>query len=142
MKIQRSNKPPTSEAEVAKLEKKLGYSLDQGYRQFLLKYNGGVPENTLFTIPDCKGEALVDHFLGVERPDENIQDWINELRAELPEGFIPIGFDPGGNAILMDLTDATIYYWDSARFFPQSTDDDNTFWIANSFAEMLKQLRS
>ena len=101
-----------------------------------------MPEHTLFTIPDCAGEALVDLFLGIDRPDESIGEWMKEFCDDLPEGWIPIGFDPGGNVILMDLIDdGTIYYWDFGRHFPQSTDDDNTFWIANSFSDLLKHLK-
>jgi cell wall assembly regulator SMI1 len=142
MKFKRSNIPFTTETKIADFEKKAGFKLPHDYKQFLLDHNGGVPENTLFDIPDCASAALIGHFLGLERPKESISFWMNELSDDLPEGFMPIGFDPGGNVILMDITDeGTIYYWDSARHFPQSTDDDNTFWIANSFTDLLKNLK-
>jgi cell wall assembly regulator SMI1 len=138
MKFQKTNAPPVTESNILNFEQTIRFGLPLDYRQFLLEHNGGVPEQDLFSIPDCNSEGLIDHFLGLGREKEDLEDWMNELEGDLPEGFIPIGFDPGGNAILMDLSDATIYYWDSARHYPQSTDDDNTFWIANSFSDLLK----
>lgn len=122
MKFQRTNTPPTTAKQIAELEKETGFDLPHDYKQFLLENNGGVPENTLFSIPDCNEEALIGYFLDIDRPKENISFWIKEFHDDLPESFLPIAFDLGGNAILMDIEDTgTLYYWDYARNFPQST---------------------
>jgi len=142
MKFQRTNTPSTTVNQISEFEKETGFELPDDYKNFLLENNGGVPENTLFSIPDCSEEALIGYFLGINRPKEDLSFWLKEFHDDLPESFIPIAFDAGGNAILMDLEDTgTLYYWDYGRHFQQSTDDDNTFWIANSFTDLLNDLK-
>ncbi len=137
-----SNNPPSDSNKINIFEQEHGISLPADYRAFLRLHNGGKPLPDVVTIPDCSQKAIIDHFLGLGRESEDLEDWMNELREDMPQGFIPIGFDPGGNAILLDLSDGVIYYWDSARFFDASTDDENTYWVANSFEDLIKSLKS
>jgi hypothetical protein len=58
----------------------------------------------------------------------------------MPENFIPIAFDPGGNSLIMDsgnVEGAAVYYWDSARHFALSTEEENAFLVADSFTDLL-----
>lgn len=136
------NKPPLTSGALTELEQKIDYRLPEDYRSFLVSHNGGQPENQLLRVPDCHADVLIDHFLGIGRPYADIQWWLNELKDDLKDDFLPIGFDPGDNALLMDKSNGKIYYWDSARFFPTSTDEENAFWVADSFSELLIRLRS
>jgi cell wall assembly regulator SMI1 len=135
------NNPTVTPERLAELESQLDNKLPQDYKSFLLEHNGGTPEKTLFQIPDCDGDALVDYFLGIDRPNGDLLDWKEELADDLGEEYLPIAFDPGGNALLLKLSEGTILYWDSARHFPVSTDEENTFWIADSFTQLLSSLR-
>ncbi len=128
-----------SESQIQKLETRLNHKLPDGYRDFLGASNGGIPLRRRFRIPDCNGEALVDVFLGIDVPND-VLAWMDELSDDLPTSFIPIGFDPGGNAILMDVNCGEVFYWDSARHFENSTDEENTFPIGKSFTEFLASL--
>ncbi len=131
-----------SEPDIAKLESSLRIVLPNDYRRFLLAYNGRVPTPRRFVIVGCNGEALVDILLGVNTLND-IADWVKELRDDLPNGFIPIGFDPGGNALLLDTTDGegVVYYWDSGRHFLTSTDEENSYRIAGSFTDFVVCIR-
>lgn len=130
-----------SEHDLSDLESSLDVVLPKDYRRFLLQHNGGVPQPRRFVIPGCDGEALVDVFLGI-RTSNDIADWVEELDDDLPAGFLPIGFDPGGNALLLDTTDGAgkVYYWDSGRHFATSSDLENTYPIASSFTDFLGSL--
>ena len=141
MKFAKENTPPLSMEDLIKLEQKIGCTLPQDYRNFLIHHNGGEPEYQVLTIPDCHDETLVDRFLGIGRTHDDIQEWRDELSDDLGDAFLAIGLDSGGNALLMDLLDRTIYYWDSARYLNCSSDDENAFWIADSFSDLLERLK-
>jgi cell wall assembly regulator SMI1 len=128
-----------SESQINKIELRLQHTLPDDYRKFLESSNGGIPSRRRFRIPDCNAEALVDVLLGVDGPNDLVA-WIEELSDDLPTSFIPIGFDPGGNAILLDASTGEVFYWDSARHFETSNDEQNTFAIARSFTEFLEKL--
>jgi len=132
---------PLEDMLLSDLQRKVGYVLPHDYEVFLRTHNGGRPSRRLFHIPGCGAEALVDVLLGVGTPN-SVEEWIDEMEEDLPPGFIPIGFDPGGNALLLDLssTPAAVYYWDSARHFQQSSDDENTYRVASSFLDFLEGL--
>ena len=128
-----------SESQIQRLELRLQHKLPDDYRKFLETSNGGTPLRRRFRIPDCNGEALVDVLLGIDSPNDTFA-WMDELSDDLPPTFLPIGFDPGGNAILLDASNGQVLYWDSARHFENSTDEENTFPLAKSFAEFLALL--
>ncbi|NJN38873.1 MAG: hypothetical protein HC790_09285 [Acaryochloridaceae cyanobacterium CSU_3_4] len=67
---------------------------------------------------------------------------VGRTKDDLKDDFLPIGFDPGDNALLMNKSNGKIYYWDSARFFPTSSDEENAFWVADSFSDLLTSLRA
>jgi cell wall assembly regulator SMI1 len=84
MTFNESNSPPATDEEVIAFEKEAGIALPQDYRQFLLTHNGGKPSLDLLTIPDCEQEALIDHFLGLSRPHEDLRNWVFELKDDIP----------------------------------------------------------
>lgn len=139
MKVENDNNPPASSDDITKLERKIGYPLSDSYRRFLERHNGGRPFPNRFPIPDCNAEGIVDCFLGLGRAEEDICDWVEELE-DLRGEFLPVGFDPGGNALIMNHLDGRIYYWDSARRFDCSDDEENTYLLAESFGDFLAKL--
>lgn len=129
----------TNDAQIQALETRLGHRLPDDYRIFLKTRDEQPLVNRKFPIPECQDEAMLDIFLGVYGSN-GIFYWLDEIGDELPEAYFPIGFDPGDNAIIMEATTGCVYYWDSARHFPDSTDEDNAYLIANSFSEFLDRL--
>lgn len=141
MKFTDTNNPPLSQAKLHEFETRLGIALPGDYQSFLLSCNGGIPSHTLLHIPACADDALIEVFLGVDRPHGDLEEWIREFEDDLKRDLIPIAFDPGGNALLLSLKNGKVYYWDSARHFPVSTDEVNAFLVGESFTQMLDALR-
>jgi SMI1 / KNR4 family (SUKH-1) len=141
MKFFNDNKPPLRMDDLIGLEHQIGCTLPEDYRSFLILHNGGQPERQILNVQDCESDIIIDIFFGIEKPHADIQFWLNELDDDLKGAFLAIGFDPSSNALLMDKSDGNIYYWDSARHFPCSSDEENAFWVANSFCDLLQKLR-
>jgi SMI1-KNR4 cell-wall len=137
---------PGSEELVRKLESRVGARLPENYRQFLLQHNGGKPSPGRFTIPRLGVDGVVHVLFGVDRSRQlDILQWMRELQDDVPEGFIPIGNDPGGNMILLDISDSSggaspVYYWDCEHYYPQTHHDVNTYLISPSFSEFIDSL--
>ena len=141
MKFCNDNRPPLNMDALIRLEHQIGYTVPEDYRSFLILHNGGQPECQTLNVPDCNSDIIVDIFFGIGKPHADIQFWLNELEDDLKGAFLAIGFDPGANALLMDKSDGNIYYWDSARHFPCSSDEENAFWVADSFSDLLQKLK-
>ena len=120
-------------------------ALPARYREFLLRHNGGRPSPNMFLIPDLGEHALLDFLFGIRQGAEcGLQAWLDEYGDEIPEGFLVIGTDPGGNLLLLETTGAQreqIYYWDSQLFFEGSSEHGNAFPIAENIDELLNSLR-
>lgn len=131
--------PSIRESDIESLEGKLNVEFPVDYRQFLLSVNGGVPTYRLTSVSGI-GDVLVDCLLGIGS-NNDIELWLSELSGDLPVRFVPIGFDPGGNTFLLNTGNTRfqsgVYYWDSTRHFPLSTESNNTFWMADSFSAFL-----
>lgn len=143
--------PPLSERELQEFEEEMGYKLPEAYRSFLLAHNGGRPEPEFFIVPDWQyRESLVNEFKSIVPDGEGFGvRQIMEMKGDIfPEGFIPIGRDPGGNMILMSLMGESrenIYFWDH-----ENTPDDrlqnlseysNMYFLAGSFEEFVNSLK-
>jgi SMI1 / KNR4 family (SUKH-1) len=131
------------------LEARTSITLPADYRAFLLATNGGKPDPGDFFVPCWGGEfSQVHRFFGIhDGPSGNLEEWIVRYRDRLPESFIPIGLDPGGNLLLIGVAhDFTghVYFWDHE----DELDDDglsrkdmsNTFFLASSIAEFVASL--
>lgn len=140
MNFHEDNDLPLSINSLIELESKIGSKLPKDFCEFLIAHNGGRPKNQFLEVPDCDTEVMVHYFFGIKKPNSDILIWLNELEEDLKDIFLPIEIDPGGNILLMDKTDGMIYYWDSARFFPDSSDNENAYWVANSFSDLLTRL--
>jgi cell wall assembly regulator SMI1 len=133
---------PLSMSVITEFEQEIGFTLPPDYRDFLVQHNGGQPENKFLEVSDCNSDVMISCFLGIKKPlADDILFWIEELSDDLKDFFLPIAVDAGGNFLLMDKSNGKIYYWDSARFFPDSSDEENAFWVANSFSHLLESLK-
>jgi hypothetical protein len=142
-----SNKPEITEAEIQRTQHELRLIFPVDYRRFLLDFNGGKPVPNFLLIPDLNEKVIIDSFYGIGRPYSDLSKSTAELRysLDMPEKFIPIAFDPGGNSLIMEsgnVEGAEVYYWDSARHFALSTDEENAFLVAHSFADLLTKFEA
>jgi SMI1 / KNR4 family (SUKH-1) len=141
MRFYEDNASSLSINAITEFEQKIGCTLPQDYCDFLVQHNGGQPELQFLEVSDCKSDVMIHCFLGIGNPNADILIWLKELDDDLKDTFLPIGIDPGGNFLLMDKSDGKIYYWDSARYFSCSSDEENAFWVANSFSHLLERLK-
>lgn len=134
-------------------ENELGYALPKAYKDFLLKYNGGVPVESYI---DFEAEKLklpgdeVKKFYGLGvKPVNDIVHKMKEIGYNLPKGFIFIANTHGGNFFLLSLRDDSfgqVFYKDHEFEDKSPFDPSNNILpesivkISNSFDDFLVRL--
>lgn len=111
--------PPIQESDISRIERLFNITLPQDYRQFLLRYNGGRPEPSVFRIKNYYNSdnmAVIDTFLGISNGQEDsLEEYIKTYRDRMPKNIIPIAYDPGGNIIAISVSgndQGYIYFWE------------------------------
>jgi cell wall assembly regulator SMI1 len=130
----------TTEEAITAAESTLSVRFPEDYRRFLLEHNGGATVPNGILVGEVNQFAIVDRLFDVAY----ILSYFEEVRDELAQGLVPTGVDPGGNMLLMDLSEngqASVYSYDVYRVFKESTDSENTYLGAKSFSEFLNMLR-
>jgi len=139
-----NSRPPTTEAAIATLEKRLKHKLPVDYRSFLLSHNGGVPSPPTFapagaTTPT---EALNSFLaLGGEPGVDDLISFLRIYEARLPAGFVPVAYDAFGNLILLALTGkrrGQVFFWDHER----EGEGNPSRLIANDWTSFLESFRA
>jgi hypothetical protein len=134
-------KTPIGEQEIIEIEKLLDYSFPDEYRNHLLKYNGGRCKSNVFSFIENnkKTESQIDWFLAIyDGKYNNLQSYIDIYIIEqrrLPEYFVPIAHDPGGNLICIASNSGFIYFWDHEK-----EGEDNVYFISDSFNHFIDNL--
>lgn len=107
-----------SEFDLAQLESRVGKSLPQTYKDFLLRNNGGRPRPMYFPMRGVENNPVgqVLDFFGIDDPIESCRiDWNYEIyKNRIGRGMLPIATDGGGNLICLSLDATTfgaIFYW-------------------------------
>jgi len=145
MTIIHDSKNSLSEQDITDLEEKLNLVLPKDYRAFLKENNGGYPEPDGFDFMDGSDGSSVDKFLEVNNSkDESIIEYYLSYKKRIPEDFLPIAKDPGGNIILIKANseDSQIYFWDHENEAEEgeSPGMGNMHLIASSLQEFLDNL--
>ncbi|MEC0207378.1 SMI1/KNR4 family protein [Paenibacillus ehimensis] len=132
---------------ISNFEKHIGFSLPEDYKQFLRDYNGGtsVVRYSTFFVEELNENMPLDvmYGLGVEKPFDLVK-WYDEYKDDLFSNSIVIGDDPGSGKIVL-ITDPEfkgVYYWDHVFHFEQSSEDENTFEISESFKIFIEGLKN
>lgn len=145
VQIREPNKPVDSN-RVRKFEISKGVQLPEQYRAFLLTYNGGRPEPNAFKYKDRSNGSLVDRFFGFDVIKWSDLERHCEIHKDrIPESFIPIAIDPGGNRIVIGISGddiGKIYFWDHEMEVDDGEEPDmsNMHLVADSFQEFLAGL--
>jgi hypothetical protein len=155
---------PMPADEIGLLEQRLGGSLPKSYRQFLEAFGGASFRETILfepkgRLPDSvspENRAMISVFYGgsADAPRDLVAA-LARYRDRMPEGFLPIASDGGGNQIAMAVGgehDGAIYYWDHNREWDEEdyVEDDlpvppdlkwqNVTLIADTFDQFLERL--
>jgi hypothetical protein len=140
--MENSNRKLTKE-EVEQFEKNNNIKLTEKYKNFLLRWNGGSPEPCLFDISKEQGASVLNEFNGIDAEYNDLEEVIDIYEFRLPEGFIPIADDPGGNVICLG-TKAPygdhIYFWDHEQESDTPDDMSNMYFLASDIDEFLNML--
>jgi hypothetical protein len=130
--------------DVITFENRLNHFLPNDYKDFLSKYDGVRFYNCEFYIKDIDQRILMDVLYGVNGEKKyNICKKNERFLDELPNKSLAIGEDPGGTPILLvnDGENNGIYFFDSDCFFKQSSDEKNTYLIADTFTDFFNMLK-
>jgi cell wall assembly regulator SMI1 len=149
MRLQRENRG-TDYSTVSRFEKKIGFILPNDFKDFLYEFNGGLTEegSDVFFINDRKKNSMIDKFFGLDlKPSSNIEYLLDYYSDRFPKGIIPIGEDPGGNYICLNVNEGKDY--GKVYFYDHEVDNEdgqgNATWanltlIADTFTEFLEKL--
>ncbi|MGK3970046.1 SMI1/KNR4 family protein [Sorangium sp. So ce118] len=147
MTIIENHGPSISDADVSKLEQRLGAALPEQYRQFLLEFNGGSPTPDTVDIEGLPGTSTdVQIFFGIGRSVESSDlDWnLTTLAERLEEGLLPIAADSGGNVFCLALRGrrrGNILYCDLQSVFSDLEATPELFPVASNFDAFLTKIR-
>ena len=131
-----------NKSELNSLEDTLGISLPTDYKEFLSKTNGGCPKNNylVLNITSLKEELLINFFLGINNDENfNIIGWNNDYKSEIPISTFIFGIEYGGGMFIQitEGEDKGVYFWDSNFSLSETSDDENVFYIADTFSDFL-----
>ena len=131
-----------NESDISSLEDALGISLPADYKEFLSKTNGGCPKNNYFVLntPSLKEELLINFFLGVNDDENfNIISWNTDYKLEMPISTFIFGVEYGGGMFIQitEGDDKGVYFWDSNFSLSVTSNDENVFYIADTFSDFL-----
>jgi hypothetical protein len=146
MKIENPNPyGPLTEARLKKFEEVLGATLPADYRDFLLRYNGGVPSPSDFWLvknEDCR--TLFGVYGLHDKEEENLEELRPNGEWGVPVTMLPIGNDGSSNEICVGIGGkdrGKVFFVDCGE---HDYDDPNSRQgitkIADSFSEFLKKL--
>ncbi|MDM5186393.1 SMI1/KNR4 family protein [Bacillus sp. DX4.1] len=129
--------------EIEEFETEHQVSFTKKYKRFLMKWNGGYPEPSFFKVSDKQGVSVLNEFYGIGDIYSNLGDYIDIYEYRLPDDFVPIANDPGGNVICLGTKEPyyeKIYFWDHEQE-PEDPDDmSNMYFLASDIDEFLNSL--
>ena len=139
--------PQICDEDIRAVEREIGISLPQDYRDFLLAQNGGRPEPNAFPINGLENNPFgtIQVFLGIEDAIESCNlDWTyHTFSGRLPDNLIAIARDDCGDLICLSLygEDAgSVIFWDRHQEIEEPS-YANVYHVADSFAEFLESIR-
>lgn len=134
-------------AAVELFERVLNAKLPVAYRQFLLQHNGGYPSPENFRSLDGQEESSVQDFYRINsknRHDDLLDCW-KLFRDRIPDDFLAIGSDPGGNQICIAVRGkfhGKIFFWDHEMEVEEGANPGmkNMSLLADNFTSFLEAL--
>ena len=135
--------PQLSTSQVAELEARIGFSLPDHYRRFLLENNGGTPTPDTVDVNGIQGSPTdLRAFFGINQDIEahNIE-WMADIMSDrIERRLIPIAYDSGGNVFCLSLSGVdrdSVYYYDENYWHVTN----RLHLVATSFASFLEKIR-
>ncbi len=121
------SKENISNSELLEFEQSIGYELPRSYKKFILKNNGGVPDNEHFD------EFKLSSFFPIKYGNNTVEKTYEIFKNLIPKGYLPIADDIGGWPICLDLNK-----WNTYGFvYLVHMDGPEIDFVAESFEEFL-----
>ena len=134
-----------SEEEVFKFEEKIGFSLPDDYKEFLLNCNGGVPEikYSTFELNDFDESIGLQVLYGLNLAQNlDLREWNEEYEDDLLDDCIIIGHGIGFGLIVLvnSIEFSGVYFWDHSFELESSSEEENVYKIADTFKQFIDNL--
>lgn len=149
--IKRQFVPATNEAAIRALEAQIGYPLPSSYRDFLLRFNGGEPTNTLFETSGDQpyaGSSIRYFFSICEQSTFSLAHKyaVYSSAGRIDKRMLPIAGDSGGNLVLLALAGSSqgqVFFWDHdlEGLVEPSDSPEHLAHLADSFLSFCDLLR-
>lgn len=126
--------------------------LPKDYKDFLLSHNGGSSKKNVYNFLEIENSSNIAYFFAfysmkVDFHGDVYDDLLKEYyrrKDRIPEGFIPIGTDSGGNYICLGINIyyGNVYFWDHEEEVDEGCipDMSNMHIIGNSFTDFINSL--
>lgn len=107
--------------QIRLIESKYQLTFPDEYVNHLLVNNGGQCNPNIFEFMENGQltESNVDWFLAIyDGKHDSLEEYIKTYKKDqerIPDSFIPIAHDPGGNLICISCVDKKIYFWDHEK---------------------------
>jgi hypothetical protein len=131
-------------SDVKMLENKYNIKLPKDYFDFLCSVGGGVigkSDNRIY-VKGISDIISIDVLFGIntQYKNANIDRWMDKYLDEMPEDTLIIGdtLEHGFIVLLCSGENAGVYYWDDTYHFACSNDENNTFFIGDTFKDFVK----
>jgi SMI1-KNR4 cell-wall/A nuclease of the HNH/ENDO VII superfamily with conserved WHH len=134
-----------SSSKLNRMEELFETEFPPAYRNFIEKWNGGIPRVYGFQT-EAPSDEVLDCFLGIgsgsgkDQPHD-LMAFLNEYADRLPENLLPIAYDAFGNLILLGLAEENpgVWFWDhELEPEPESHEVENVWRAAPSFEAFLR----
>ena len=135
------------EEEIFKLEDEIGFTLPNDYKEFLINFNGGVPEvkYSTFKLNELEENIGLQVLYGLDLEENlNLREWYEEYEDDLLDDCLIIGHGIGFGFIVLvnSLEVSGVYFWDNSFELENSSEDENIYKISDTFREFIEELKS
>ncbi len=123
---------------INEFENQVGF-LPKSYKDFLLKFNGGKPNNNFDCFYYRKKFYHIFFYYGFYSNNDYYYASINYfLNSTIyPENTIPIATDGGGNHYILSLENGLIYFWNHEKSDRFNKNLKNLKKVAKSFEDLI-----
>lgn len=135
------------EEEIFKLEEEVGFTLPNDYKEFLINFNGGVPEvkYSTFKLNELEENIGLQVLYGLNLEENlDLREWYEEYEDDLLDDCLIIGHGIGfGFIVLVNSPEISgVYFWDNSFELENSSEDENIYKISDTFKEFIQELKS
>jgi hypothetical protein len=135
--------------DISLTEKRMACRFPKDYSSFLINFNCVIPHKKNYHIKKVQLEECIDVFFGINISISSLDlEQLFQSNSDFfPMGVIPIGEDPGGNYICLNLKEGIdygkVYFYDQEV---ENEDDegnitwDNMYLVADSFKAFIELL--